>query len=343
MSRNEIPIHPENFSKGLVSVVIPCYFLKGKSVNLLSNCITSVLGSTYKKIEVIVVDDGSPVDFASMLDSDLLRRVTLISNWENRGYGYACNEGAKRAGGEFVCFLNDDMKVKVDAIEILVRLLYGNPQIGIIACKEVEYESTTKVRSAGMLMDRFMNTYARRPTDPPVFFYAPGSPSFMKHEVFTAVGGFDDEYYLYAEDVDLSWRVRLRGYRIVYEDSAIVYHLGSATLGRFTARRVYFTQKNSLRTLLKNSGASMLLKSSVLFHVQSVFLLIFALLQGWNDMVLAVARSMVENTKDFPRVWKKRMIVQYFRRVDDSIIASYMFRGWLLTVGKKLSTYRRRL
>jgi GT2 family glycosyltransferase len=322
-------------NNGLVSIVIPCYYTKTKRPELLRNCINSVFASTYNNYEVIVVDDYSETDLSHILDDSILNKITLLRNQRNSGYGFSCNFGATKAKGEYICFLNDDMKVKPDMLEVLVRQINEQKNVGILVCKEVNYDCESQIRATGMFMDRFVNTFPRRDFESGPIFYAPGAPSFMRLDIFHEIGGFDKDYYLFVEDVDLSWRLRLRGYDMIYINDAIVYHRGSATIGSFSPDLLYLYQRNSLTTLIKNCGWKTLPVTLSLFMVQSAMLIFYFWVKKRCDISIAVIRAYISNFGDLKHTIAKRFQTQSIRKIRDSHLKKYVWPGWLLLAKKK--------
>jgi GT2 family glycosyltransferase len=320
---------------GLVSIVIPCYYTQTKRLELLRNCINSVFASTYDNLEVIVVDDCSEIDLSHILDDSILNKITLLRNQCNSGYGFSCNLGATKAKGKYICFLNDDMKVKPNMLEVLVGQINKEENAGVLVCKEVDYDCETQTKATGMFMDRFVNTFPRRDVESGPIFYAPGAPSFMKLDIFHEIGGFDKDYYLFVEDVDLSWRLRLRGYDIIYINNAVVHHHGSATIGSFGPNLLYLYQRNSLTTLIKNCGWKTLLAALSLFTAQSTMLITYFLVKRRFDMSIAIVRAYISNVKNLKSTIAKRLHTQSIRKIRDSYLKNYVWPGWLLLAKKR--------
>jgi GT2 family glycosyltransferase len=271
----------------------------------------------------------------------MLNKVTLVRNEHNRGYGFSSNFGATIAKGEYICFLNDDMKVKPDMLEVLVRQMCQHRDVGILVCKEVGYNCETYVNSTGMFMDYFMNTFPRRNPESGPIFYAPGAPCFTKLNLFRKIGGFDEDYYLFVEDVDLSWRIRLRGYKIIYVNDAIVYHLGSGTIGGFSPRVFYLYQRNSLMTLIKNCGKTVI-PFLTLFVAQSALLIVYFSVKRRCSFLTAIIKAYISNLKNLKTTMSKRFQIQATRRVRDSQLSEYIWSGWLLLSKKaRLHDYLR--
>jgi len=321
----------------LVSIVIPSYYTPNKDLNLLTNCLNSVFSSKYENYEVVVVDDASEVPLSRLLDRQMLSKITLIRNQHNSGYGYSCNAGAKLAKGRYICFLNDDMKLKPNTLDILVQTAHRHKVQGIFVCKEVDYYDEKIVRSVGMAMDRFGNTLSLKNANCKPVFYAPGSPSFMRLNIFREIGGFDEDLYLFVEDIDLSWRVRLRNYEIMDVGDAVVHHFGSITTRHeFTPFHLYLYQRNTARVFIKNWSVKTLPISLILFAFQSSLMLFYFLATRKYAFTIMIVRAYLSNLKEFKSILTKRQKVQLMRKVDDAKIKKYIWPGWLLPTRRKL-------
>ncbi|MEM0172597.1 MAG: polysaccharide biosynthesis protein [Thermoplasmatales archaeon] len=248
--------------RNLVSIVIPSYYTKKKSPQFLFSCIRSIFSSTYPKYEVIIVDDNSEIDLSMLLSTlQVKEKVRIIRNRHNLGYGASCNRGAAIAKGEFILFLNDDMEVSPDLLEVLVESIKKYPKIGILFSKEIDYYNPNSI-STGCLMDSFGNTLARKNPKNGLIFYAPGAPCFIKANVFHEVMGFDESFYLFMEAVKTNilgtWNIK----KAAIENN-VEYVLGISTDKAVKPINVYgMTKALDERILLNNE-----IKSDTKFSV----------------------------------------------------------------------------
>jgi GT2 family glycosyltransferase len=146
--------------------------------------------------------------------------------------------------------------------------------------------------------------------------------------VFEELGGFDEDFFASHEDVDLSYRARLRGYRCRYVASAIVRHRGSATLGRASATAVFHGQRNLEWMYLKNTPASLLART---FAGHMLYNLAAAGYFARAGMFGPFVRAKVAAAADLPGVLRKRAAVQRGRRVGAAGIWPHLDAGWLST------------
>jgi GT2 family glycosyltransferase len=173
-----------------------------------------------------------------------------------------------------------------------------------------------------------------RAGEPTEVFGACGAACLMPKSVFAELGGFDEEFFVSHEDVDLSYRARLLGYRVRYVPDAIVHHLGSATLGRQSSRAVYYGQRNLEWVYLKNSPASILVRTAPAHLAYNVAAAVhFARAgQAWT-FIRAKAAALAA----LPGLLRKRAVVQRARRVDAGEIWRVLEPRWL---GRKMREKR---
>jgi GT2 family glycosyltransferase len=239
----------------LVSLIVVAY----NSAAHLPDFFTSLSTTRYPRYEVIVVDNASP-DGTARYVAERHPEVRLLANAENAGFGRACNQGARAASGELLVFLNPDVAVTPDWLDILVRHMAEHPDAGII-CPQTLYPDdrrpTTDDRrpnnnesfrlSSSVLRP---SSFALRPSSGVAETAAvPGAAMMVRRAAWRTLGGFDEAYFLYWEDTDLCWRAWLLGWRVLEDLEARVYHErgGSGGASRWDAERA----KNALRTYLK--------------------------------------------------------------------------------------------
>ena len=148
----------------------------------------------------------------------------------------------------------------------------------------------------------------------------------MPKAVFEELGGFDEDFFASHEDVDLSYRARLRGYRVRYVPDAIVRHRGSGTLGRHSSRAIFYGQRNLEWVYLKNSPASLLLRSALRHVVYNVAAAAYFTRAGYGWTFI---RAKAAAAAALPRMLRKRAQVQRGRRVGADAVWRVMEPRWL--------------
>jgi GT2 family glycosyltransferase/glycosyltransferase involved in cell wall biosynthesis len=219
------------------------------------------------RIELICVDNASGDGSAQRIKA-AEPDVVLVEADENHGFAGGCNLGARRANGQVLAFLNNDARPAKDWVRAAVAVLRCEPTVGAVASKVLDWEGRHidfvdggltwfgmgYKRHAGEVDDGSHDS-ARD------VLFGTGSALFVRTELFTALGGFDERYFMFYEDVDLGWRMTLRGWRVRYEPRSLTYHRHHASMaGVSSAREHYLLERNALATLYKNLSDETLAK-----------------------------------------------------------------------------------
>ncbi len=242
--------------------------------DLLAACLDSVYASLGAlRVEVIVVDSGSSDQTVALLQSRF-PQVTLLAQGENVGFTRGNNLGLARASGRHLLLLNPDTEVIGDALARMVAYLDANPAVGIVGPythnSDGSYQSTRRrfptlatafFESTWLqgyapksLLDRFYVSDA--PPDQTLDVdWVQGSALMARREVYTQIGGLDEGYVMYSEELDWCKRAKLAGWRVVYFADAEITHHGGKSSDQVVARRHILFQQSKLRYFRKYHGA----------------------------------------------------------------------------------------
>ena len=286
-----------------------------RSGEALTRCLDSLEGE-----DVIVVDNGGG---GPEIEAAAQRARVLTSR--NEGFGAGCNLGARHAGADVLVFLNPDTVAQAGAVGALTRAL-EDPTVGVVQARLRLLDEPELLNSSGNVVhvsglawpggyrDRADELSARREVP-----YASGAACAIRAEVFHELGGFTEELFLYQEDLDLCWRVRLHGLRVIVTPDADVLH--AYVLERADRRKEYFLERNRLVFLLTAyAGRTLLLLAPVLIGVE-VGISLLALRQGWLREKAAGWWWLARNA---PWLGRKRRATQALRCVPDRSIASFL-------------------
>lgn len=242
--------------KPLVSVVILNY--NGK--RFVERCLQSVLRDAYFPKEILFVDNAS-TDGSLQLAYPYQDKITIIKNRRNYGFPKGCNLGIRVARGEIIVLLNIDTEVCDGWLAELIAPLRNDPQIGMCGSKLLFPESCL-IQFAGGYMEPNGLThhygYGQPDGDefnaPREVDYLTGASLAIRREVLDGLGGLDEGFPLYFEDLDFSCRMKQAGYRILYQPSSVVYHFETYGTQKQSFKYYYKYHRGRIRFLLKNFG-----------------------------------------------------------------------------------------
>jgi len=213
------------------------------------------------RYDVIVVENGSGDDSADRLRA-ALPNIQLIVSKANLGFAGGCNLGAKQATGEYLAFLNNDARPDTQWIRAAVERFEADPAVGAVASKVLDWEGSNVdfIDAALTWFGQGYKPLTAQPVPrnydvPSAVLFGTGSAMFVRTPDFTALGGFDERFFMFFEDVDLGWRLNLAGRTFAYEPRSIAFHKHHASMTSFGAfKEQYLLERNALFTLYKNVG-----------------------------------------------------------------------------------------
>ncbi|MGE3274271.1 MAG: glycosyltransferase family 2 protein [Vicinamibacterales bacterium] len=298
----------------------------------LAPCLAALAAQEGPAFEVVLVDNGSS-DGSAGLVAEQFPWVRLVALDENLGFAGGNNRGVAAARGRLLVFLNNDTVVEAGWLQALCGGLEWGPSVGIVAAQIVYLHDPSVLDSAGDGLTRAGGAYKRGHGGPATrylrrreVFAACGCSCLVPRDVFDEVGGFDEDFFVSHEDVDLSYRIRLRGYRCVYMPEAVVRHAGSATLGRTSPLAVFHGQRNLEWLYVKNTPPALLLWTlpAHLVYVAAAGVY-FTAVGRLPTFVRAKWAALV----GLPAMWRKRRSIQAARRVPDKAIWELLDAGWM--------------
>jgi GT2 family glycosyltransferase/glycosyltransferase involved in cell wall biosynthesis len=210
-------------------------------------------------LELICVDNASG-DGSAQRIAAAVPQARLIRSATNTGFAGGCNRGVTHATGEIVGFLNSDARPHRDWARAAVTVLQAEPDVAAVASKVLDWEGERVDYVDGGLTWYGMGykPHIGKPDDGAHdtardVLFGTGAALLVRRGAFQQLGGFDERFFMFCEDVDLGWRLNLRGYRVRYEPRSIAYHRHHASLhGADPARETYLLERNALAALYKN-------------------------------------------------------------------------------------------
>jgi GT2 family glycosyltransferase len=304
-----------------------------------------------EQLEVIFFDNGSADDSLEKLSQEY-PEARVIANPENLGFAPPHRIAAKKAKGEVLAFLNNDMKVHPGWVS--EGLSYLDPDQGVVCAgsRILSWDGRSIDFSGGSLqyLGYAENFHKDVISDGAPILFPCGGAMFISRKVFLEAGCFDDDYFAIFEDVDLGWRLWVMGYKVVMAKRSIAYHKGHATLdSRHEFQKRYLMHKNALITIIKNyeeenlktvlpAAMSLALKRALLFLGVNKRQFYF-----WddNDGKITLTKNSIEGLvhlvvlddvfEEFEGIILKRDQVQAKRRREDKEILD-LFRDPLRNI-----------
>jgi GT2 family glycosyltransferase len=241
-----------------VSVVV--VNLNGR--HLLAECLDALAAQDYAPdlVETILVDNGS-IDDSVAFVRDAYPAVRIVEAGRNLGFAGGNNLGAHTATGECLALINNDAQADRHWLSAMAQVLDSEPEVACVGAKILDQagETIDFVGTALNLYGRAFQLDEAMPVAPGYYdqvreLLAPcGGAMMIRRELFLEVGGFDEDYVAYYEDVDLGWRLWIYGYKVLFAPDAIVYHRKHQTGEGFPVEQRYtLAEVNALRTLIKN-------------------------------------------------------------------------------------------
>lgn len=311
-----------------LSVVVPNW--NGK--DMLDGCLKSLLAQTMRA-DLVVVDNGSRDGSVEHLRANY-PQVTIIELPRNRGFAGGVNAGFQHGlalGYKYVVLFNNDAKAEKGWLAELVGAAEAQPEAGIVASKlmhadKKRFDSTgEQFFSWGTPGPRGRGELDKGQFDVPEFvFGASGGSSLYRTKMLRHVGLFDEDFFAYYEDADLSFRAQLAGWKVYYQPSAVVYHEINATSARIHGLHAYHMSKNMPLLVWKNVPGRLLLPMLLRFSILYSVVLLGLIRQGKGVYAM---KGMLVALVLLPKKIYERFGIQHRRRVPVAYIKSLITPG----------------
>jgi GT2 family glycosyltransferase len=299
-----------------ISVVVVAY----QSGPHLTRCLAHLSAQTFTDFEILVVDnastDGAP-QIAARADPDLI----LIEPGANLGFAAGNNLAAARARGRWLALLNPDAFPEPDWLEALVAATRRHPAVQCFASLQLVADEPHMVDGAGDVMTTagvpYRGGYRRKlrgPLREGSIFSACGAATLIDRALYLRLGGFDERFFCYCEDVDLGYRLRLDGGDVLMVPDARVAHVGSASTGVRSAFAIFHGSRNRIWTYLKNTPPLLLWPTIPLHVVVTMGLLVLHLRRGAGMPMLRGIRAALARD-DLSSILASRRQIQAERKV----------------------------
>jgi len=333
MIRNSLP---------KVSIII----VNHNGLEHLKACLDSVLKTEYPNFEIIFIDNKSTDNSVKFVEKSY-PSIKIIRNNENLGFGAAANLGITSSSGKYIAFLNEDVEVDRNWLTPLVECMESNRNIAVCEGKMLHFFNRKffdSANGAGRFIDKFGNVFVRGGEEIDQGQYNKSVKTFyaltlFRRTIFQEVGLFDTKFFLYYEETDLCWRIRLKSFEIVYVPSSIIYHKGPKK-GKTSSNRSYHFTRNKLMMLIKNYSLKSLICvfPILLFDLVLGFAVFF--IGGDFNRVLNIIKAPFWVVINFKKIWIDHQRIQLSRITPDKEIQSIMikYNGVLKLLLRKIAS-----
>jgi len=245
-----------------VSIVIVSW----NALDIVRKCLPSVTATQFDGFEILFADNASSDDSVRWVQENH-PDVRIVQHPDNWGFARGNNEAVRQANGDYVVLLNNDVEVPPEWLTPLVTSMDENPDVGAVqpklrqndAREDFEYSG-----AAGGFLDRWGYPFARGrvfdtlesdtgqydyATD---IFWASGTCMMIRRDLYEELGGLEEAFFMHMEEIDLCWRIRREGYRIMCVPDSVVFHIGGGSLPAGNPRKTYLNFRNNLLMLYRN-------------------------------------------------------------------------------------------
>lgn len=300
------------------SVVIPNY----NGQRHLPDLLAALARQTFTDFEVIFADDGSSDDSVASVER-LYPQARILTNRRNVGFVANANVACDAALGRVIVLLNNDTEPAPDWLAELAQAICRNPDAAIVASKLLLFDKRDHLHTAGDLLgvdgiprNRGVWEEDRGQYDSQTeIFSGCGGAMAVRREVWEALGGFDENFWMYLEDVDLAFRAQLAGWKAVFAPSAKVYHKLSSSGGDDLSS--YYVGRNTLWLIAKNMPTGLLLRHLPQIVTAQIGIAIDALRNWQGTAARARLRGQLAGLLGLPAQLGKRQMIQRRRMLED--------------------------
>ena len=295
----------------------------------------------------IYIADNASTDSSVNFIEDNFPAVKIIQNQLNEGYAKGYNDALKDLKEKYFVLLNSDIEVTDNWIEPIINLMEENSNISACQPKILDYNNKNSFEYAGAsggYIDNLGYPFTRgrifdsiesdnnQYNDVKEIFWASGACLFVRAEHFNEVNGFDNDFFAHQEEIDLCWRLKIKGYQIMVCPRSVVYHVGGGTLNDSSPFKTYLNFRNNLFMLTKNLNFFSLL-ITLCFRLPLDGIAAVTLLKKKNGFLhlLAVLRAHLVFYVSIPRLLFKRQIntvkTNLVGKMGFSILVKYYLEG----------------
>lgn len=294
-----------------------------------SICLKSLLKLRYSNFKLIVVDNCSDKNELSLLSSMFSsKKIAWVKNKKNLGFAKANNEIIKKEKSKYVALLNNDTEVHSNWLKTLVKVAESNKEIAVCQSKVLSFYKRGYFEyagAAGGLIDGLGYPYARgrigfhlekdigQYDSISEILWASGTAMLIRRNVFEKVGYFPEDFFAYHEETDLCWRIKDKGYGILFVPQSVIFHKGSRSFRSNLYIKIFYVHRNHLLLISRNFSSQRLFWVLPLRIMLDYASCLYYIVTKNPSFVMAVLQSHVSFFVMIPRVIRYRLSLKLQR------------------------------
>ena len=291
--------------------------------DVIGDCLKSLTSLHSPEFEILVIDNASK-DETKREASRIAPSARVVPLTANKGYGGGANVGAQVANGEFLFFMNQDVRLSPSFVDSVLHKMKSDDRVGMCGGVILNWQGD-RVVSAGQLLEKwtgyaldygFGSTLLDIRMKNEDAFSVNGAVFAIRRDVFEKIGGFAEDLFMYFDETDLAWRTHIAGYRVVCCSDAIAFHRISPGRAHNPYSRFYI-ERNSLLSALWNYELQTLLVSLPISFVLRATAILALIAMSRYDQARSIARALYEVVNGIPRARQRRRQVASIRRLKD--------------------------
>ncbi len=290
---------------------------------LTKECVDSVLKVDYPTYNIIIVDNNSKNSEGEKLKERYERQATTIINRHNLGYAGGNNVGIRYAltnlRADYILILNNDTIVHPSFLKQMIKRAATSPKIGMTGARILRYDKQDEIDTIGLKLLTSGLPYKRINARDPLFCPS-GACALYSAKMLRGIEMnnefFDEDFFLFAEDIDLGFRGILRGYESIIANDAIIYHKVSSTTKEQSPLSIYYGHRNTPLMIIKNFPRSFLIRyGAKIIFFQIIAPIYYLFINPRN--IWTVVQSKIDTLRLFPKMMRKRRLIQTSKTISN--------------------------
>ena len=302
-----------------------------------------------KDVNVYIADNASTDNSVEYVNNNF-PNVKVLKNFSNEGYAKGYNDALETLKEEFFVLINSDIEVTDNWIKPIINLMEANSDIAACQPKILSFHDRNKFEYAGAcggFIDTLGYPFCRgrifsdleddnnQYNDITEVFWASGACLFVRAKHFKEVNGFDNDFFAHQEEIDLCWRLKNKGYKIMVNPNSAVFHVGAGTLNTSSPFKTYLNFRNNLFMLYKNLSVLKLI-ITLLFRLplDGIAALSFAKKENGLGHVFSILRAHLVFYVSIPLLSLKRKKIDQKKNLTGQKKFSILFKYYFLGIKK---------